>query len=137
MNKKGIYGIFTSFLFIIISLLFLFALLFYQNIQVQFRGEFHSSSSEFQILSDTKEKIFECYGNPINLDLSLSSSYVCENILVKKYVLTRIQRDTCNYATSTETIKNGSIDKIVTYYVPMKKSSTSSVICLGTLTLYI
>ncbi len=135
--KKGLYGMFTSFLFVIIALLFLFSLLFYQNILVKFQGEYHNSMSEFQVISDSKEKIFQCFGNPINLDLAITNELECDNILINKFEITRFDKGQCNYLFANKTIKNTQNTKMIQYYVPIRKDTTSSMVCLGTLKLFI
>jgi hypothetical protein len=132
--KKGFYTLFTSFIFIIVALLFLFGLLFYQNLVVEFQGAYHNSVSDLQVLSDSKDKIISCYGNPINFDLVTLTP--CENLLINSFELIRFEDEDCTYSNIIKTIKNQSSSKSIVYYVPIKRSRFSSGSCLGTLTLY-
>ena len=133
--KKAIYSIFTSFLFIILAIIFFFVILFYQNIVVETQGTFHNSYSDLQLIVDTREKLFNCYGNPVNLDYVGVIS--CNNVLAKSFQIEKFDENGCTYQFKKIEISQDKIMKSFSFYVPIKEKTFSTVNCLGKLTINI
>lgn len=132
--KKADISILTSFLVIILVVIAAFVFIYYESLILLLNSEVSADLNRYELVKDSREKIFYCYGNVIDIG-KLNES--CDIDLIVGFSVKRLPLEGCSSYSYNSTNITYFKEKFV-YAVPVKESnSTDSNACLGKLEVYI
>lgn len=127
--KKATYAILTAFIFVIIALVLILGVIYYEVFITEMENMTKDDLNKYKVVKDARNRIFFCYGNIIDTG---QYSTECNIPIIKGYSITRIERGNCSYHYYNSTNVTH-FDQKFTYSVPIRESGT---ICLGKLEIF-
>jgi hypothetical protein len=94
LSKKGAYAIITAFIFVIIGIVLIMAIIFYQTFVLDLENTAKDDLNNFQIAKDARDRIFYCYGSNINQN---KLDETCDIPIIKGYKIEVLEMNGCLY----------------------------------------
>jgi hypothetical protein len=128
-QKKATYAILTAFMFVIISIVLILGVIYYEVFITEMENMTKDDLNKYKIVKDARNKILFCYGNIIDTNKYTED---CDIPIILGYSITRLERQDCeyNYFNSTNVTH---YDQKFSYFVPVRQSGT---ICLGEMEIF-
>lgn len=132
-GKKGFYAIFTTLLVIIILIVGGLGVIYYENIILNVEKIYEKDLSKYDLIQNTKNAIFNCYGNVIEtskLDEECRISSQIKGFKIVSYTLNDCEK----FEFESENFQEDYSEKYI--YNAALRLEDSSQNCLGQLEIY-
>ena len=129
MARKGMYSIISGFLFVIIAVVLVLGVIYYEVFITEMENMAKDDLNRYEVARDAKNRVHFCFGNVIDPDLF---NETCEIPLVKGYSIHRYNLSGC----TNMTWDPGNVthyEQRFSYAVPVKENGS---ICLGELAIF-
>jgi len=135
LHRRGFYNIVTTFLFIVIILFTVLAVIYYGAVIVGFKTATNEELTSYEIISDAKDRIMSqhCYSQPMHRELLDNQTCVMEGELVKGYSILEPPYKNCTPGNWTFMFEE-SYTYVQTYIVPIEDGEF---VCPGYLKVFI